>query len=68
MMSYLICLIVVSCIIICCIIVSFVFIIICKLKNPNNLIKLINKEIIKIKCKKNGINNKLKDCGPCSIQ
>ena len=59
MNSYVICLILFSCIIICCIIVSLVFIIICKLKNPNNLIKLINKEIIKIKCKKNGINKKI---------
>lgn len=59
MKSYIICLIVFLSIIICYIIISSIFIIICKLKNHNNFIKLINKEIIKLKCKKNGINKKI---------
>ena len=59
MKSYLIYLIIFSSIIISCIIVSLVFIILCKLKNPSNLIKLIKKEIIKYKRKKIGIDKKI---------
>jgi phosphorylcholine metabolism protein LicD len=59
MKSYLIYLIIFSSIIIFCIIVSLVFIILCKLKNPSNLIKLIKKEIIKCKRKKIGIDKNI---------